>query len=453
MLIKLTIYFIVTANTIFYEEKKTMSQSPRTCPVCGNSVPAGQRFCSNCGTNVETGQAAGQAPSQYGAPAPQAQQPYQQAPYGQQGQQFGQPQYGQQPIQPYQQPQKSNPIAEALGALGLLFFMRRFRPGYRPRRQSSGCCGCLVALIILGIIFGIPAYVYYKQNPHVAQQIQNQIQNSTNNNSGNSGTTPSATPVITTIKTGQTVNYAGVDITIIDVKQASTGFPDDNSGTQNGMLRLDFKEVAGQQTGIYGYSDVFRLILPNGTTEQPINEENNGSPQEATSRNNWVDFQVPTSIKPSQIQLVVGTPQDAQIQFPLTGKVDPKYLPRTANPNVTFTYAGMQWTMTKAAISFSTEGRQATTGNMYVTISLRVVNNTNNDFIDNTDSYMRMQAGSALNPPVDDGTLTNSFQPSSTNTGDVSFMVPQGNTSFTLMMLAQSDSNPPIAQVSQNFQV
>ena len=60
-----------------------MSQSPRACPVCGTSVPAGQRFCSNCGTNVETGQPAGQAPSQYGAPTPQAQPPYQQAPYGQ----------------------------------------------------------------------------------------------------------------------------------------------------------------------------------------------------------------------------------------------------------------------------------------------------------------------------------------------------------------------------------
>lgn len=431
-----------------------MSQSPRACPVCGTSVPAGQRFCSNCGTNVETGQPAGQAPSQYGAPTPQAQPPYQQAPYGQQygqqGQQFGQPQYGQQPLQPYQQPQKSNPFAEALGALGLLFFLRRYRPGYRPRRQSSGCCGCLVTLIILGIIFGIPAYVYYRAHPNFVQQIQNQVQNNTNYNSG-SGGAPSTQPAITTIKTGQTVNYEGIDITIVDVKQSTT-FLDDTSGTANGMIRLDFKESAGQQTGIYSYGDVFRLILPNGNTVTPIAEENGGNPQTATTRNNWADFQVPTSIKPDQIQLVVGTPQDAQIKFFLTGKVDPKYLPQTASPNVTFTYAGMQWTITKAAITYSAEGKQATPGNIYVTISLSTVNNSSQVFIDNTDSYMRMKAGSAVSPPVDNGTFTNSIQPSSTVTGDVSFLMPQGNTSFTLVMLMQP-SNPPIAEVSQNFQV
>jgi hypothetical protein len=432
-----------------------MSQSPRTCPVCGTSVPAGQRFCSNCGTNLETGQAAGQPPSQYGGSAPQSQQSYQQAPYaqqyGQQGQQFGQQQYGQQPMQPYQQPQKSNPIAEALGALGLLFFMRRFRPGYRPRRQSSGCCGCLVLLIILGIIFGIPAYVYYKAHPSFIQQIQNQIQHTNNNRSDRSGTLPTSQPPITTVATGQTVNYTGVDLTFVDVKQSTT-FLDDTSATTNGMIRLDFKESAGQQTGIYSYSQVFRLILPDGTTVSPLAEEYDGGPQSDSSRNNWADFQVPTSIKPDQIQLAVGTPQDAQIQFFLTSKVDPKYLPRTSSPNATFTYAGIQWTLTKAAIGYSVEGKQATPGNIYVTISLRAVNNSSNNFIENTDSYMRLQAGSALNPPVDNGTLTNSFQPSSTNSGDVSFLVPQGNTSFTLNMLALSNT-PPIAQVSQNFQV
>ena len=437
-----------------------MSQSPRICPTCGTSVPAGQRFCSNCGTDLQAGQAAPPA-SQYGGPAQQGQQPYAQAPYGQQpygqqpgqyGQQYGQ--YGQQPLQSYQQPpQRSNPIAEALGALGLLFFLRRYRPGYRPRRQSSGCCGCLVALIILGIIFGIPAYVYYKQNPHAIQQIQNQIQQ--NNNSSNNGTTPSATPVITTIKTGQTVDYTGVDITFVDVMQTSTAFPDDNSGTPNGMLRLDFKESAGQQTGIYVYSEVFRLILPDGSKVPPINEKNGegGNPPTNTSgRPNWVDFQVSTSIKPSQIQLVVGTPQDAQIQFFLTGKVDPKYLPMMSNPKVTFTYAGIQWTITTAAITYSAEGKQATTGNIYVTISLSAVNNSSQVFIDNATSYMRMQAGSVVNPPDDNGTLTNAFQPSSTASGIVSFLMPQGNTSFTLIMLMQS-GNPPIAQVTQNFQV
>src|SRR5579863_5153280 len=89
-------------------------------------------------------------------------QPQQQVPpYAQTPGSYGQ----QQPVQPYQQPQRSNPIAEALGALGLLFFLRRYRPGYQARRQSSGCCGCLVTLVILLLVFGTPALLYFRANP------------------------------------------------------------------------------------------------------------------------------------------------------------------------------------------------------------------------------------------------------------------------------------------------
>src|SRR6266567_1855811 len=163
-----------------------MSQvSGRPCPACGTPVAAGQRFCSNCGTDMEVSRPA----SQYGGPPPQnfpQAQPV--PPYGQQ--------------QQYQQPQqKSNPIAEALGALGLLFFLRRYRPGYSARRQSSGCCGCLVALIILLAIFGTPAYLYYRANPHFIQQIQQNI------NNGNSGSVPNTQPPITTAPINQTVTY------------------------------------------------------------------------------------------------------------------------------------------------------------------------------------------------------------------------------------------------------
>ncbi len=103
--------------------RKAMSQmASRPCPTCGTQAPAGQRFCSNCGTDLSRVEAA----SQYGGPPPpppyfpQGQQvpPYTQSPCGQQQP----PQFQYQPQ--YQQPQQqnTNPIAEALGALGLLFF-------------------------------------------------------------------------------------------------------------------------------------------------------------------------------------------------------------------------------------------------------------------------------------------------------------------------------------------
>lgn len=125
--------------------------SGHPCPTCGTMVPAGQRFCTNCGADTTSAQPV----SQYGGPAQQQasmQQvpPYAQAPFSQQ--QFVPPSY--------QQPQQqTNAFAEILGALGLLFFMRRFRPGYRARRQSHGACGCLFMIMILLIVLGIIGFV------------------------------------------------------------------------------------------------------------------------------------------------------------------------------------------------------------------------------------------------------------------------------------------------------
>ncbi|HLX38916.1 MAG TPA: zinc ribbon domain-containing protein [Ktedonobacteraceae bacterium] len=121
--------------------------SGHLCPACGTMVPAGQRFCTNCGTDTTGTQPANQ-PGQYsqymGSPQqnPSMQQvpPYAQAPNAQQ-------QYN--PLLDQQQQQQNNPLAEVLGALGLLFFMRRFRPGYIARRQSHGACGCLFMIMVL----------------------------------------------------------------------------------------------------------------------------------------------------------------------------------------------------------------------------------------------------------------------------------------------------------------
>ena len=127
--------------------------SGRPCPACGTIVPTGQRFCTNCGTDIHNVSPANQ-PSQYGGvaeqnPVMQQVPPYAQSPNAQQ-------QYN--PLLDQQQ-QQSNTVAEVLGALGLLFFMRRYRPGYRARRQSHGACGCLFMIVILLIVLGIIGFV------------------------------------------------------------------------------------------------------------------------------------------------------------------------------------------------------------------------------------------------------------------------------------------------------
>ncbi|HLQ10607.1 MAG TPA: zinc ribbon domain-containing protein [Ktedonobacteraceae bacterium] len=437
-----------------------MSQaSGRPCPACGTPVPAGQRFCSNCGTDLTVSGPA----SQYGGQSPQN---YPQAPYGQQQQvppyaqapgAFGQQQ---QQISPYQQPpQKSNPIAEALGALGLLFFLRRYRPGYQARRQSSGCCGCLVTLVILLLIFGTPAFFYYRANPNVFNQVKNQIQHSSNNtgNSVDNGSVPTTQPPITTANINQSVTYAGVNITIVSVQQ-STAFIDDNSTASNGMVRINVKEAnnSGKDSS-YFFSDIAHLILPDKSSVAPVRELQTVGPQNGTTRDNWLDFAAPTSAKIDQMTLVLGGAQDAQEIIPLQSTANlSAFQPRTINPNLPISYGGLNWTLQSATRTLSVAGKQASKGMRYVVLTFKVDNPTSgNVVIGFTDEYMRLKSADVTNPTID-STLPTTINASTNGiTGTVTFLMPENNTAFTLIFLSkQGGSNPqPNPQVNTNFKI
>ena len=429
-----------------------MAQSPRTCPNCGTAVLAGQRFCSNCGKPVE---AAGPAP-QYAGPLPsfpQAQPPP--PPYIPP---YAQP-YAQ---QQYQQPQqqRTNLLAELLGALGLLFFLRRYRPGYRPRRQSSGCCGCLVLLVIFVIVLGIPGYFFVHRVP--APGVINQLQNNgstgnTNGSTGNNGsipvTQPPAAPVTTLLN--ETVNYRGDGITIVNAQQAGS-FSDDNNSSTHALLRLNLKEKAGPAVGTFLYGDMMRLVLPDKTTIVPSTQQFGISPAQETSRTNWIDFAVPTNLKVDQLTLLLGTATEAQMSIPLSSSANlSAYQPKTASPNVTTHYNGLTWTITAATMAWSYNGKQADAGMRYVIVQFRIDNPTSNQFTSGfPDEYMRLKAGNATSAPNGNTTLPTFVPANSTGAmGVVPFQVPEGVTSFTLILLAKSTVTPPVAQASMDFQI
>ncbi len=414
-----------------------MSQmSGRSCPNCGVPIAAGQRFCTNCGAILE---AQPQPPSQYGGP-PQAQS-YPQA------QQV--PPYAQQQVPPYAQqpPQQQSPIAEALGALGLLFLLRRYRPGYRPQRQRSGCCGCLVLLLIL-FILAIPAFLIARSS------IRNFPQSL---DAGGINGRPTTQPPITTLQINETVPYAGVEITIVNAQQSQTFLDDSDSGT-NGMVRLNLKESSTTGRGNFFYGDVVRLILPDKSSVAPVNEKQSFRPDAGVTRTNWLDFPVPMSIQISQLTLQLGKDTEAQVDAPLTGKANlTKYQPKMAQLNASTHYAGLTWTITSATTGLSDDGKQADKGMRYVTVTMRVDNPTSSDFRAYWGDYIRLQSGGSTSPPEVDavaGKFPLDFAAgSSGTTGSLTFLLPDGSTSYTLILLAKPNLIPPISQAAANFQV
>jgi hypothetical protein len=431
--------------------------SPMRCPSCSTPAEAGQRFCAECGAmlsnegNKPTERASGDS--------------YSTVPKS--GAQF----YGQTteadvipppppPNSFISQPQPSPasvPPAPTPGAYDVPSYARA------PRRSR----GCLVVSVVLLLVLAAGAagiYFGFIRNHSGASN------NNTNTSTSHQGTqttgntpTPGNTP--TTSGTGGTgsqasvplnlaFTYATINYTITSVQYAQS-YPDDTSITAGGV-RVAFTESNPTSVSVvFAYSDVARLIMPDGSSVAPASTKNSSPPAPSSSGiSNWIDF--PVTTQPADLtalKLQMGTASENQMLIPLKPGADlSQYQPATASPNVTFTYAGIQWTINKAVITYSAEGKQATTGNIYVTLSLTAVNNSGQDFIDNAFSYMRLKAGGVVNPPPDDGTFPDTIAPSSTASGDVTFLMPQGNTSYTLEMLAQQ-GNPPIQAASQNFQV
>jgi len=435
-----------------------MSQmSERHCPTCGISISADQRFCTNCGTVLE---AQPQPPSQYGAQPPSQSYPYQQQtpPYAQPQQQL--PSYAQAPQQqvpPYMQqaPQQQSPIAEAFGALGLLFLLRGRRfAGYRPQRQRSSCCGCLVLAVVLLLCLGVPSLYYASTTSFKSfSRGLNFSSGSNSNSSSDSNSSITTQPPITTAQINQAVNFYGVDITIVNAQQ-SKAFLDDSSAGTTGVVRLNLKEDnKGTATARFLYDDEARLILPDKTSVPPAREQQFGGPDGGVSRTNWLDFPVPASVQISQITLQLGSDKKAQESIPLTGKASlAQYQPKTAQLKVVTQYAGLTWTITSATISLGFKGQQADKGMQYVNVSLKVDNPTSQTFRGYWGDYIRLKSGDATQAPASDTTLPLSFDAgSSGTTGDVLFTMPSGNTSYSLIFLASTYNN--YAQSTANFQV
>ncbi|MGH2494462.1 MAG: zinc ribbon domain-containing protein [Ktedonobacteraceae bacterium] len=344
-----------------------------------------------------------------------------------------------------------------------------------PRRSRAGLIVSLVLLLVL-VLGGVAAYAlfFHKSNsnnqgnqgstpPHntPVTNANTPVSNVTATTGTNNGSTPgsgSTTPTTTANgATSEQVNlvftYAGINFTINSVQYAAS-FPDD-SNLSAGGVRVAFNENnAITSNPDFLYSDVSRLILSDHSSVAPTNESHPISPDSQTTRSNWLDF--PVTSQPadlSQLILQMGTATENQMQIPLSAGADlSKYQAKTVTPGTQFQYAGLNWTLKSATESLSAGGRQATSGNVYVTVTLDVFNPTSNGYSAYYGDIARLSVGGATSSPTSDSNFPTSVASQTNATGTLIFLVPQGNTSYTLVMLAVQ-SSPPIQQKTVPFTI
>ena len=469
-----------------------VQQPTRFCSNCGTPFESGQRFCSNCGTTIDIGidkqtERAGSASNLSSPPDAEtvadmhaqsvdpAAETYPATPSALSAEaKLSAPPppppdsliQSQQPFAGYQSlPQQYPPSLSPYGA----------PPVYtRPQRDNSGRVlgqlgiGLLVIVLLVVALLGVGGYFVIHAITSAAGNIAKSSSTypggGTNNGSSTTptganatpasdNTTPTATPAKTvTFATPISFVYADVRVTILDAKQGDT-FTDDTSISQPGVLRLDVKEENTYGESATYYYNAMQILLPDGTTADRINTKESAGIAGSVIRNNWIDFQVPANVDVHKLVLRVGSATEAQMDIPLSGNADlSKYQPKMVSPGAQTQYSGLNWTITNVKEALSYQGQQADKGQMYVTVTLKIDNNTANNFSDVPYDYLRLKAGGAVSPPTKQDIPT-SISTGTNQTGTCTFKVPQGNTDFVLQLLKTTLSANGTQDASISFTV
>ncbi len=419
---------------------------PRFCPRCNTETVPTQRLCARCGLDLVPWLP--QQPSQPGfqpqidqgmptLPAPIPGQPSQ--PYG--GRQVSQP--GFQPSQPgfpqvaqsdfeapwNQPPSVQQPFMQSAPAGYVDYNAQPVTPTQPPRRR--GKLGLVIILLVILILLGGASFLAF-----------NYLKLGNNTQTAIIATTPNTT-----------VTYAGVTMTIVKVEQ-SQRFIDDPSSSDNGMVRVHLQ--AQNKTAVpvnLQYNTIVALILPGGQTIAPTYVKGNIGVAPGTTQVSIMDFAVPTATKVNQLVFRLGATDEAQLDIPLTpGANLDQYNPQTTKLTVNFQYLGLNWSLTNATTQLSIDGKQASKGTHYVTVTLAVSNTLSQTAIPGSPyDYLRLTAGNSTVAPVDT-TLPVSFTAGANDKiGTATFLVPQNTTKLTLLLLAQPQSG--FNQATEDFQL
>lgn len=329
-------------------------------------------------------------------------------------------------------------------------------PSYAQKpRQSPGCIIASIILLLVLIGGGIGVFALIKNalsNVSSNNFYTPGASNTTPSSSGNQ--TPGAGGILSTRALNLKFTYANINITLVTLQQAN-GFSDDSAVDDKMAVRLNMQESnPAKGTPRYLVSDVFALVLPGGDVVQTTGQKNYTAPDGGVSRSNWMDFPLDSQVNLDQLTLRVGSQSENQMLIPLKAGSDiAKYQDKVTNPNSKFKYANLDWTLASATLSYSYNSTAAASDILYVILKFDVVNSTTSGFSRLPTDFMRLQAGSTTQQPDGTYTLPYNIDANTTASGVVAFAMPKDATSFTLILQGNPNANPPIQQVTQNFQI
>ena len=248
-------------------------------------------------------------------------------------------------------------------------------------------------------------------------------------------------PAITTTSLGTTVNYAGVDITVVNA-QKSQSFLDDPHSASDGMLRLLLR--AQNKTSLpmtLPYATITHVTLPNGKVLSPTYVQHDEHLAPNARGDDLVDFAVPQNVRVEQVIFQLGGVDEAQLAIPLHAHANvDQYASKTAHPNQPLSYYGLNWSLTDASLQFHIDGHQASKGMRYLILTLKVDNPLAQTAIPGSPyGYVHLQAN---NTSVNllNSTLSVAFVAGeSGSVGTMTFLVPQDATTFTLTLSNPAD--------------
>ncbi len=366
-------------------------QDAYTCPKCGAETLPSQKFCAGCGLTLHL-------------PPASSPQSYQSSP-------LLQPQEFLQSYPPMQDPVYASVPTTQMRTLGRPFIV-------------------LILLLVL-LVLGIASYVGLRIF----------------------GGIKATQPPITTTSINSTLNYAGVDITVINAQQ-SQSFLNDPDSASNGMVRLRLRAQNNVAVPVaLQYNTIAHLQLPGKITVAPTYVDANVKLVAGATHISTIDFAVPSNVKISQLTLILGASNEAQVSMLLNGQTNiGQYAPKTVKPNEQMQYLGLNWLFSSATSQLSLNGQQASKGMRYVVVTLSVDNTLSQTAIPGSPfDYISIKTSNITITPVD-STLPVSFAAGvNGKMGTVTFLVPQTATTLTLLLASQTPNG--FDQATADFQI